>query len=45
MERDFEYLAALESLNNGKPFFFAKIVDVTISIKCLRYYAGWCDKI
>jgi len=45
MERDLEHLAALESLDNGKPFQIAKHVDVPASIETLRYYAGWADKI
>eukprot|EP00112_Aurelia_sp_Birch-Aquarium-sp1_P000756 Seg1074.6 transcript_id=Seg1074.6/GoldUCD/mRNA.D3Y31 product="Aldehyde dehydrogenase mitochondrial" protein_id=Seg1074.6/GoldUCD/D3Y31 len=45
MERDAEYLAALESLDNGKPFMDAANADVPLSIKNLRYYAGWADKI
>ncbi len=37
-------LKALESLNNGKPYFDA-VGDIDYSIKCLEYYAGWSDKI
>ncbi|KKK20570.1 aldehyde dehydrogenase [Aspergillus ochraceoroseus] len=44
MERDSDTLAAIESLDNGKAFTMAK-VDVANSIGCLRYYAGWADKI
>ncbi|XP_065060505.1 aldehyde dehydrogenase, mitochondrial-like [Rhopilema esculentum] len=45
MERDKEYLAALESLDNGKPFSDAYNADLSLSVNCLRYYAGWADKI
>lgn len=45
MERDQLYLASLESLDNGKIFPEALYVDVHGSIKTLRYYAGWADKI
>ncbi|KAI0347037.1 aldehyde dehydrogenase [Trametopsis cervina] len=45
MERDAEDLAALETLNNGKPFAIARDGDVADSVGCLRYYAGWADKI
>ncbi len=45
MERDREQLAALETLDNGKPYGEAFNVDLTLSIKCFRYYAGWCDKV
>jgi aldehyde dehydrogenase (NAD+) len=44
MERDIDTLAAIESLDNGKAFTMAK-VDLANSIGCLRYYAGWADKI
>ncbi|CAG8581717.1 8737_t:CDS:2 [Diversispora eburnea] len=45
IERDSDELAALESLDNGKTYKNAKGLDVPESIKCYRYYAGWCDKI
>lgn len=44
IERDAEYLAALETLNNGKPLAEAQF-DMTCAVNCLRYYAGWADKI
>ena len=44
LERDREYLASLESLDNGKPFTDAFHVDLGLSIKCYRYFAGWADK-
>uniref|UniRef100_A0A0D6QV78 Aldehyde dehydrogenase domain-containing protein n=1 Tax=Araucaria cunninghamii TaxID=56994 RepID=A0A0D6QV78_ARACU len=37
-------LAAIESLDNGKALSMAK-VDISLSSGCLRYYAGWADKI
>ncbi|XP_014665489.1 PREDICTED: LOW QUALITY PROTEIN: aldehyde dehydrogenase, mitochondrial-like [Priapulus caudatus] len=45
IERDSVYLASLETLDNGKPYNIAYIADVNLTIKCLRYYAGWTDKI
>ena len=45
IERDREYLARLETLDNGKPFKDSFNVDVNLTIKCYRYYAGWSDKI
>ncbi|CAG8501505.1 6714_t:CDS:10 [Dentiscutata heterogama] len=45
MERDLEELAALETLDNGKPFHSAKTYDLPSAISCYRYFAGWCDKI
>ncbi len=37
-------LAALEALDNGKPFGWAFNVDVAGASSCIRYYAGWADK-
>jgi len=44
IERDRVYLASLESLDNGKPFQDAFNIDLNLTIKCFRYYAGWADK-
>ena len=45
IERDREYLARLETLDNGKPYKDAYNVDMSLTMKCYRYYAGWADKI
>ena len=45
MEQNLEELAALETLDNGKPINDARNADVPLVIDCLRYYAGWADKI
>ncbi|RDB22673.1 Aldehyde dehydrogenase [Hypsizygus marmoreus] len=45
IERDAQELAELESLNNGKPMKIARDFDIGDSVQCLRYYAGWADKI
>src|SRR6266568_942493 len=45
IEKNFEELAALESLDNGKPLADAKAADLPLVIDCYRYYAGWADKI
>lgn len=45
IEQHADELADLESQDNGKPLSFSKAVDVPLTIKCYRYYAGWCDKI
>ncbi|XP_017752185.1 PREDICTED: aldehyde dehydrogenase X, mitochondrial [Eufriesea mexicana] len=42
--RDLEYIATLETLDNGKTYSNA-VFDVQCSIDTIRYYAGWCDKI
>jgi aldehyde dehydrogenase (NAD+) len=38
-------LVNLEVLDNGKPVNEAKAGDLPLVIDCLRYYAGWADKI
>eukprot|EP00198_Chlamydomonas_reinhardtii_P001619 XP_001690955.1 aldehyde dehydrogenase [Chlamydomonas reinhardtii] len=45
MEAHVDELAQLETLDNGKPFFYSRHVDVPFAIDHLRYYAGWADKI
>jgi aldehyde dehydrogenase (NAD+) len=45
VEQHKEELAALESLDNGKPYRDAIAADLPLTIKCYRYYAGWADKI
>ncbi|KAH7886884.1 aldehyde dehydrogenase domain-containing protein [Phlebopus sp. FC_14] len=45
MSQHADELAALEALDNGKTFFWAKNADVASSIDCIRYYAGWADKL
>lgn len=44
IERDIKIIASLEALDTGKPYAFP-LSDVKDSIKILRYYAGWADKI
>ncbi|XP_071749473.1 aldehyde dehydrogenase, mitochondrial isoform X2 [Lepeophtheirus salmonis] len=45
IERDREYLASLETLDNGKTFQDSYYVDLDLVIKCYRYYGGWADKV
>jgi aldehyde dehydrogenase (NAD+) len=45
IEKNIEELAALESLDNGKPLRDSMAADLPLTIKCYRYYAGWADKI
>lgn len=37
-------LQSLETLDNGKPFSASYYADLPMSIKHLRYFAGWADK-
>ncbi len=45
IEAEIDELAALESLDNGKPVADARAGDIPLALDCLRYYAGWADKI
>jgi phenylacetaldehyde dehydrogenase len=45
LEKHAEEFAQLETLNQGKPLFLARVVDIPTSIDQLRYYAGWATKI
>ncbi len=45
IEDQIDDLAALESLDNGKPVKDARAADLPLVIDCLRYYAGYADKI
>lgn len=45
MEADKENLAEIESNDNGKPVWFARDIDITDSIGCIRYYAGLAEKV
>jgi aldehyde dehydrogenase (NAD+) len=38
-------LARLETLDNGKPIFESKYVDIPMVANVFRYYAGWADKV
>ena len=44
LEARLEEFARLESAQNGKTLFEAKI-ELTMTVNTLRYYAGWADKI
>jgi aldehyde dehydrogenase (NAD+) len=45
IEEEIDELAALESLDNGKPVRDARAADLPLVVDCLRYYAGFADKI
>jgi aldehyde dehydrogenase (NAD+) len=45
LEEEAEELAALETLDNGKPIRDSRAADIPLVIDCIRYYAGWADKI
>ncbi|MBK8321436.1 MAG: aldehyde dehydrogenase family protein [Betaproteobacteria bacterium] len=45
LEREREDLVLLESLDAGKPLAATRRQDLPAAIECLRYYAGWADKL
>ena len=45
IEQETDELAALETLDNGKPIGDSRAIDIPLAVDCLRYYAGWADKI
>lgn len=45
IEKNIDELAELETLDNGKPIFESRYVDIPMVIDVLRYYAGWATKI
>ncbi len=45
VEEHIDELAELETLDNGKPIFESRNVDMPMVIDVLRYYAGWATKI
>jgi acyl-CoA reductase-like NAD-dependent aldehyde dehydrogenase len=45
IERDKDYLARLETLNNGRPYKELLNGELPLIIKVYRYFAGWTDKI
>ncbi len=45
VDKHHEELAELETLDNGKPVFFSRIVDVPTVSDAFRYYAGWATKV
>jgi aldehyde dehydrogenase (NAD+) len=45
IEKEIDELAALETLDNGKPIRESRHTDIPLVIDVLRYYAGYADKI
>lgn len=45
IEDNIDELAALETLDNGKPISESRNADLPLVVDCLRYYGGWADKI
>ena len=45
IEAEADELTALESLDNGKPVRDSRAADLPLAVDCLRYYAGFADKL
>ncbi len=45
LEKNIDELAELETLDNGKPIFESRYVDMPMVADVFRYYAGWATKI
>jgi acyl-CoA reductase-like NAD-dependent aldehyde dehydrogenase len=45
IEKNIDELAEIETLDNGKPIFESRYVDIPMVIDVLRYYAGLATKI
>jgi len=45
VEKNIDEFAELETLDNGKPIFESRYVDMPMVVDVLRYYAGWATKI
>ncbi|KAJ7198022.1 aldehyde dehydrogenase [Mycena pura] len=45
MERDADELSAIETLDNGKTFWWSRNGDIPFAIQIVKYYAGWADKL
>jgi aldehyde dehydrogenase (NAD+) len=45
LEKNIDEVAEIETLDNGKPIFESRYVDLPTVIEVFRYYAGWATKI
>ena len=45
LEQHVDELSELETLDNGKPIFESRYIDMPMVIDVFRYYAGWATKI
>jgi aldehyde dehydrogenase (NAD+) len=45
VEQHIDELAELETLDNGKPIFESRYVDMPMVAEVFRYYAGWATKL
>src|SRR5579884_1337725 len=45
IEKNIDEIAEIETLDNGKPIFESRYVDVPTVAEVFRYYAGWATKV
>jgi aldehyde dehydrogenase (NAD+) len=45
LEKNIDELSELETIDNGKPIFESRYVDMPMVVDVFRYYAGWATKI
>ena len=45
LEENKQFVAEIESKDNGKTVSAARDVDIALGVKYLRYFAGWADKL
>ncbi|HUK22986.1 MAG TPA: aldehyde dehydrogenase family protein [Terriglobales bacterium] len=45
IQQHHEEFAELETLDNGKPVLFSRLVDVPTAVEVFRYFAGWATKL
>jgi acyl-CoA reductase-like NAD-dependent aldehyde dehydrogenase len=45
IEKNIDEIAEIETLDNGKPIFESRYVDLPMVVEVFRYYAGWATKI
>lgn len=45
IEEHIDELAEIETLDNGKPIFESRYVDMPMVVDVFRYYAGWATKV
>jgi acyl-CoA reductase-like NAD-dependent aldehyde dehydrogenase len=45
IEKNIDEFAYLETIDNGKPIFESRYVDIPMVIEVFQYYAGWATKV
>ena len=45
LRRHADELARLETLDNGKPIFESRLVDIDMVARCFHYFSGWSTKL